>query len=403
MPSNRITMRVLLAALAIAIVGSATAGCARVGGASRPSNARTSALDATSAPAPTPVGSSAPTGSTSVDPAILEPPSYTGYESLPIFTYHHVDPKLKNDIAITPAVFEAQLKVLRDGGYHTITARQLVDHQRVGTPLPDKPVMITFDDGWRNQFTYAAPLLKKYGFTATFFINPQPIASGYGAYMTADMVKALARDGYDIESHTWRHLRLIRSASQSAATFQQQNMSQLKLANDWIRRVVGVQPVALCYPFGFYDTEAIAMAQRAGYRAGFTTDEGVADARGWDAYGMKRFTIERSDTLASFKARLTSAPMPGRDIQPPPATRVAGITTTVTVDVTDVPSSVQGLTLASGQSMKGQQIVERNGRRFVVAQIRKARVGLRVVVLRGQDAAGRLYVSSWVIVLGDKP
>lgn len=391
----------LIVAAALVAASFSAAGCTR---AKTP--APSSTVNAAAAPKPgassTPSAPSSATSGTAIAPAdTLQPPDYSGYERLPVFTYHHVDPKLKNDITLTPAAFEAQLKVLKDGGYHAITARQLYEHQRNGSALPDKPVMITFDDGWRNQFTYAAPLLKKYGFTATYFINPQPIASGYQAYMTADMVKTLAQDGNDVESHTWRHLKLIRSRDVSAASFQAANMSQLKLATDWIRRVVGVQPVALCYPFGYYDLEAIGMAQKAGYALGFTTDEGVADARPWDALAMKRFTVQRSDSLDRFKARLDSEPMPITDIQPAPGARVIGISTTVTVDVTNVPEEVQGFTLTSGPSLKNVKIVERGGRRYAEGRIAKGRVGLRVVVARGKDASGRVYVSSWVIVLGN--
>lgn len=403
----RATRDLIALGVACALLGVSLGGCARAtkdsaagpapaGAQSESSGSASSSAGSTSEP-----GSLPSTAPLAAQASVLEPPSYGGFEPLPIFTYHSVDPTLKNFIAIAPSTFEAQLKVIKSGGYQPITARQLVDHQLHGTPLPPKPVMITFDDGWRNQFVYAEPLLQKYGFKATFFINPQPITQGYPAYLTRGMVVSLARDGNDIESHTWRHLSLIRSRSQSAATFQQHNMSQLTLATTWIRKVVGQQPVALCYPFGSYDTEAIAMAQRAGYKAGFTVDEGVADARPWDAFGLKRFVIQPTDSLGNFKACLNSAPMPVTDIQPPPATRVAGITTTVSVDITDVPPSVMGFSMTSGPSMKGLQIVSRNGRRYAVAVIRKGKVGLREVETRGVDNSGREYVSSWVIVLGD--
>jgi peptidoglycan/xylan/chitin deacetylase (PgdA/CDA1 family) len=330
----------------------------------------------------------------------LQPPSYAGYERLPCFTYHHVDPKLKNSIAITPATFEAQLKVLKEGGYHTITARQLAEHHAKGTPLPDKPVMITFDDGWKNQYQYAAPLLKKYGFVATYFVNPQLIGRG-SAYMTRDMLVALTADGNDIESHTWTHVALIRKGTESALDFQKRIMRQMTLANTWIAKVVGKKPVALCYPFGFYDIEAVSRAKAAGYELAFTTDEGIADARSWDAMIMKRFTISRADSLDGFRTRLNSGVLAARDIQPPPASRVRGITTTVTVDITDVPAAVKDLKISSGTSMKATAIVKRGGRRFAVARLNKARVGFRQITMRGVDAAGRRYYYSWSLVMGD--
>jgi len=389
----------LAVALACALLGGSLGGCAHGGGS------RAAATTGNASASVTGSGTSS-ASRTSTLPAIapsdiLEPPSYQGFEPLPIFTYHTVDPKLKNFIAITPAVFEAQLKILKSGGYNAITARDLVAHQTSGTPLPPKPVMISFDDGWRNQYVYAEPLLKKYGFKATFFINPQPISKGYPGYLTTAMVRGLAKDGNDIESHTWRHLSMIRTAGQDAATFQRKNITQLTFSTSWIKRVTGQTPVAICYPFGFYDTEAIGMAQRAGYKAGFTVDEGVADARPWDAFGLKRFTIDPTQSLADFRDRLQSGPVPVTDIQPPPATRVAGITTTVSADITAVPPSIGHLTMTSGPSMKGLHVETRDGRRYLVAVIRRAKTGLRTIEVRGSDAGGREYVSSWVIVLGD--
>ena len=155
--------------------------------------------------------------------------------------------------------------MLKDGGYHAITARQLADYHSKGTPLPDKPVMITFDDGWKNQYEYAAPLLKKYGFVATYFINPQPIGRG-SAYMTKDMLVA-ADQGR--QRHRVAHVD-ARAADPDAqgrpARVPAQHRKQMTLANTWIEQVVGEKPVALCYPYGFYDTEAISRAKAAGYR-----------------------------------------------------------------------------------------------------------------------------------------
>ncbi|HEY5541497.1 MAG TPA: polysaccharide deacetylase family protein, partial [Coriobacteriia bacterium] len=324
-------------------------------------------------------------------------------EPLPCFTYHTIDPKLKNEIAITPATFESELKILANLGYHSITARQLYEHQSKGTALPDKPVMITFDDGWRNQYTYAFPLLKKYGMVATFFINPQPIAGKYRGYLTRDMVLALAHGGNDIESHTWRHLKATRDRTGSADSFQRKNMSQLTLANEWIRKVVGQEPVALCYPFGYYDLETIGMAQRAGYRLGFTVEEGVADARAWDAFQIKRFTISNLETTASFKRRLLSGVLPVRDIHPAPGSRVVGIDATVTVDISAMPAGITDVKLSSGPGLRNMHIVQRRGHTYAEATFHKAKVGFREISMRGTGADGRKYYASWGIVLGDLP
>ena len=410
MPSTRGSRRLLSVVVCLVLASIPLAGCAHNPAADAQASSSAGASAAAASPSAT-SGSAktGPTGSASTiqfpviaENSLLEPPSYDGFEPLPSFTYHHVDPKMKNDIAIKPATFEAQLKVLQSLGYHTVTAHEVVDHQTKGTPLPDKPVMITFDDGWRTQYTNAWPLLQKYGFKATFFINPQTISAGYRAYLTRDMLVTLAKAGNDIESHTWRHYRLTRSRKETAAAFQKSNISELTRATSWIARVVGQTPVALCYPYGYYDLEAIGLARAVGYKAGFTVDEGVADARSWDAFQMKRFTISSAETNDSFRRRLLSGPLQVTDIQPAPGSRNTGTDTKVSINISGVPSAIGGLHLIGGPSMKKTQAVTRGGQKYIEAVIPGGRTGFHAISVKGTDADGRVYYASWGIETGDK-
>ena len=401
MPGESWVSRAVATVVVASLVIAPLAGCKKDPGADERGEAR----EAAAAPKPDakkPKRGVIPTNTLvpQVPADSFQPPSFDGYERLPAFTYHHVDPKLDNEISITPAAFEAQLKLLKEQGFHTITARQLADHHKDGTPLPEKPVMLTFDDGWKNQYVHAAPLLKKYGFVATFFVNPQPIGRG-SAYMTRDMVTSLEDAGHDIQSHTWSHKAMTRRDSDDHLAFQKRNMKQLTLADEWIEQVVGREPVAVAYPFGYYDTESVSRARAAGYVLGFTTDEGVADARPSAAMIIKRFTISRELSLASFASRLNSGVLETRHIEPDPGTRVRGITTTVTVDITDVSASVKDLKLTSGPSMRSTSIVKRGGRRYIVGRINKAKVGSRQVIVSGVDESGRRYYYSWSLVMGD--
>jgi peptidoglycan/xylan/chitin deacetylase (PgdA/CDA1 family) len=244
-------------------------------------------------------------------------------------------------------------------------------------------------------------LLKKYGFTATFFVNPQPISANYKAYLSRGMVEELAKAGNDIESHTWRHLRLTRDRNQTAEQFQKRSISELTRANSWIAKVAGKKPVALCYPYGYYDLETIGLAQAAGMKAGFSVDEGVADARPWDAFQMKRFTITNVGTMTGFKRRLLSGPLPVTDIQPAPGAWVKGKETTVSVDVSAVPAELTDLHLSGGPSMRAMKIVQRDGKRYAEAQIKGGKTGFRAISMRATGPDGRMYYASWGIEMGD--
>jgi peptidoglycan/xylan/chitin deacetylase (PgdA/CDA1 family) len=195
---------------------------------------------------------------------------------------------------------------------------------------------------------------------------------------------------------------VTRTAKDTADTFQRKNLGQLTEANAWIRKVTGVQPVALCYPYGIYDLEAIGMAQRAAYKLGFTVDEGIADARPWDAFQIKRFTISNVETTESFRRRLLSGALPVRDIHPAPGSRVVGTNATVTVDITDVPADIREVRLSSGPALRKMKVVERDGRKYIEASFRQAKAGYRAMTMRGTGADGRAYYASWGIVLGDK-
>ena len=411
MPSSRGSHHLLAVVVCLVLASIPLAGCAGKSAAAGQTSSLTVSKSATGGAASgtqgsVKIGAFSSAGSIQypviAENSLLEPPSYAGFEPLPSFTYHHVDPKITNDITITPATFEAELKTLQSLGYHSVTAREVVEHQIKGTPLPDKPVMLSFDDGWITQYTNAWPLLQKYGFKATFFINPQPISAGYRAYLTRDMVETLAKAGNDIESHTWRHYPLTRSRTVSAAAFQKGNVSELTRASAWIATAAGQAPVAICYPYGYYDLEAIGLARAVGYSAGFSVDEGVSDARPWDAFQMKRFTITSAETADSFRRRLLSGPLPVTDIQPAPGSRSVGTDTKVSVNIADVPSSIGGVHLSGGPAMKKMQIVTRDGKKYVEAVIHGGRVGFHAISVTGTDASGRAYYASWGIETGDK-
>ncbi|MEJ2560810.1 MAG: polysaccharide deacetylase family protein [Anaerolineae bacterium] len=114
----------------------------------------------------------------------------------------------RQDLSVTPADFEAQLSWLRSQGYEGITLTDLVYHLALGWSLPDKPVILTFDDGYRDNYTNAFPLLKKYDYVGTFFLVTRPIDEGDPAYLTWDMVKEMHQAGMVFGPHGYRHYDL---------------------------------------------------------------------------------------------------------------------------------------------------------------------------------------------------
>ncbi|HEY3426639.1 MAG TPA: polysaccharide deacetylase family protein, partial [Negativicutes bacterium] len=90
--------------------------------------------------------------------------------NIPVLNYHQVEDNVNNPLTLSNQEFEEQMAYLHRHGYNSITPDQLIMHLRTGAALPDKPVLITFDDGYRDNYMNAYPIMKKYGFTGTVFL-----------------------------------------------------------------------------------------------------------------------------------------------------------------------------------------------------------------------------------------
>src|SRR3990167_9465599 len=126
--------------------------------------------------------------------------------SVPVLTYHVLSPSSRSSMTITPEKFESQIKWLKENGYTIIPLKQLVVYlQGKNVALPQKPVVITADDGWKSVYTYMYPIARKYNTPITLFIYPRTISHGKNA-LTWEQVKELMKTGlFDIQSHTLSH------------------------------------------------------------------------------------------------------------------------------------------------------------------------------------------------------
>jgi hypothetical protein len=133
---------------------------------------------------------------------------------VPILVYHHVRPipaglsVSERQYSVSPEEFESHLSYLRDNNFKSIRLTDIRDALKRGESLPEKPVVITFDDGRENQYVYAFPLLKEYGFSATFF--PFTNAIGRPDYVTWEQLAELRDAGNEIGSHAVFHPYMTR-------------------------------------------------------------------------------------------------------------------------------------------------------------------------------------------------
>ncbi|WP_244215207.1 polysaccharide deacetylase family protein [Pedobacter miscanthi] len=187
-------------------------------------------------------------------------------KEVPVLCYHHIrnwrrkDSKRDRNDIISMSKFEKHLKMLSDSGYHSILPDELYDYLTLDRKLPEKPVMISFDDGYREQFTIAAPLLKKYGFKGVFFVTTDAI--GGRRMLKKKHIRNLSDQGHIIANHTFQHLNLA-NLSDSALRIQ-----VIRSAKK-LKEITGKEVKYLAYPYGIYSENILLKLKEMGIRAAF--------------------------------------------------------------------------------------------------------------------------------------
>lgn len=200
---------------------------------------------------------------------------------VPVIMYHHVEPEYLADenghtsLNVNPEYFDMQMNYLAQNGYHTLSAEALVQALIAGTPLPDKSVVVTLDDGYQDVYDYAFPILKKYHITASLMIPTGLVGttSGTNEYLTwSELAQMRATGSILIYSHTVTHaaLGLISDKDIRREISQSQQMLQQKLGTTY--------PI-LTYPYGSYSDSAIRIAKELGFVGAFSTDPGEEQCR----------------------------------------------------------------------------------------------------------------------------
>ncbi len=244
---------------------------------------------------------STPTAAPSPTPFITPPPA--GQPALiPILMYHHLqvlgpNPTLTlRDWTVAPDNFTAQLDYLKAQGYHTISFAQLVAFLEDGAPLPAQPVMLTFDDGWIEDYTVAFPALRAHGMRGTFFVPTMYADAGGKTLMNWTQILEMDAAGMEFGGHTLNHANLKQVSAAEAV--RQLTTSKLKL-----EQKLGHPTVAFAYPFGAANPAIIALVKQAGYQAAVGLCCGYR-LRADSLLLLPRIRIGYDDTLEAFVKQL---------------------------------------------------------------------------------------------------
>jgi len=219
-------------------------------------------------------------------------------KSIPVLMYHSIDYEKGNELRVPKEAFREQMSYLKQKGYTTLTLEELYDFFINNKPVPEKSIVITFDDGYKDNFENAYPILKEFGLNATIFVITSTVDTDKN-YLTSKQVKELEANGIDIESHTINHEQLDKlTYSQQITTF--------KNSKEYVEKVLGKTKKYVAYPFGKWNNDTIKAVKDAGYSMAFTTVSGWAD-KSQDIYELHRIYISANYSMKEFERRVTNA------------------------------------------------------------------------------------------------
>jgi peptidoglycan/xylan/chitin deacetylase (PgdA/CDA1 family) len=226
--------------------------------------------------------------------------------TLPILMYHYIrkPPSMRSDwlgykLSISPADFATQMDWLARNGFHAVDFNDVRAYFAGRQPLPPKPFVITFDDGYADLYTAAFPILSAHDFKAVAYIVTSFM--GRPGYATAEQVVQMDHNGIEIASHTIDHADLARSSVGSMRR-------ELIESKRSLEELVGHPVVDFAYPSGRFNAQVVAEVQQAGYDTAVTTLESVDHSLA-DRFVWTRVRVGGGESMADFGNHL-GTPMP---------------------------------------------------------------------------------------------
>lgn len=217
-------------------------------------------------------------------------------EGIPVLMYHSVKYEKDNPVRIPVEKFKEQMKYLKDNGYTTLSLDELYDFLENNKPIPKKSVVLTFDDGYKDNYESAYPILKEYGFKATIFMITSCI--GTGEYLTAAQLKELQQNGIDIESHTVNHEKL------NTLSYEKK-LETLKKSKETLEKLLNKEVKYIAYPYGNYDDSVVRATKASGYKLAVTT-KGTWSDKSDGILTLDRVHISGFSDLENFKLRIST-------------------------------------------------------------------------------------------------
>lgn len=254
---------------------------------------------------------------------------------IPIFMYHHVNPNRDDMVTVSPDTFEAHLQHIRHAGYKTLSLDDVVSFLSEGGQAPEKSLVLTFDDGYLDNYIYAFPLLKRYGLKATIFavtgwldaatekgVDRDALLEEYKRKPAThdEAKKAIERGDVHRIIMDWTMAREMQEAGvcefyshtlthrNCDALGEDELKAELKGSRDAVERNLNRPCPYLCWPRGRFSQAAVATAKEAGYTGLLTTQLGVVK-KGEDPFTLKRIPIKEGAQWFRGRLKVYTSPI----------------------------------------------------------------------------------------------
>jgi len=198
---------------------------------------------------------------------------------------------------VPPREFSAQMHALARKGYRGVTLAHVHAHWRRGVPLPRKPVVVSFDDGYRSQYATALPVLRALRWPGVLNLQLELAPSEGG--ITESQVRAMIAAGWEVDAHTVSHPDLT---TLDDAALRREVAGSRRI----IQRRYRVPADFFCYPAGRFDRRVVAVVRSAGFKGATTTEPGMAGP-GSDPFELPRVRVDGGDGVAGLERKLDAA------------------------------------------------------------------------------------------------
>lgn len=215
---------------------------------------------------------------------------------IPVLNYHSIRDEAVNEVTLSTDMLRKQLEYIHNEQYYTLSLDEFNNFILNKSPIPQKSILITFDDGYMDNYINAFPILKELKMHATIFCIASELDGSY--YLSESAIKDMSNNGIDIASHTMNHKHL------SQLNYSEQ-VNELKKSKSKLESIVSKNITTVAFPFGDYNNDTINAAMSCGYNIAFTTHKGFCN-KDSSPLKLNRIYISSNYNMDKFKSLIKS-------------------------------------------------------------------------------------------------